>query len=178
MGEVEVDETYIGGKEGNKPVRSRNFSSGYDGKIAVFGAKERGGRAVAKVVKSTGARALQPLVKKHILTGSKVFSDEHGSYKKLNTMGYTHESVNHSKLEYVRGKAHTNSIENMWSNFKRAITGNFHWVSRQHLQSYANEFAFREGRNDFFHSVCKNITQTAKLNYNDLIRSKSEKAGY
>lgn len=134
-GDVEIDETYIGGKHKRK--------DGFGKKSAVFGAVERGGMAKAKHVRSAGARVLLPEVEQGIIKGAQVYSDEYPVYRTLEKRGYTHTTVNHSKLEYVRGVAHTNTIEGFWSQLKRGIDGTYHSVSPKYLQSYANEFVFR-----------------------------------
>jgi len=134
-GEVEVDETYIGGK--------RKVAQKYNNKSAVFGAVERDGMAKAKHVKSTGARVLIPEIQDTIDPKAIIYSDEWQSYKRLNKLGYTHTTVNHSKLEYVRGTAHTNTIEGFWGQLKRSLDGTYHSVSPKYLQSYVNEFVFR-----------------------------------
>ena len=134
-GEVEIDETYIGGKH---PRRYGNSK-----KSAVFGAVERNGRANAIHVKSTGSRVLLPEIEGRIEAGASIHSDELQAYKTLKRRGYTHTTVNHSKLEYVRGTAYTNTIEGFWSQLKRSIDGTYHAVSPKYLQSYVDEFVFR-----------------------------------
>lgn len=132
---VEIDETYIGGKHKRSLGRSK--------KNAVFGAVERDGEVRAKHVKSTGARVLLPEVASTIEIGTEIHSDEWRAYKTLPMRGYTHTTVNHSKLEYVRGDAYTNTIEGFWSQLKRSIDGTHHAVSPKYLQLYVDEFAFR-----------------------------------
>ena len=134
-GDVEVDETYIGGK--------RRMSNKFSNKSVVFGAVERNGRVMSVKVKTAGARVLLPIIESEINTTANVHSDEWPSYKTLNRRGYTHTTVNHSKLEYVRGSAHTNTIEGFWSQLKRSIDGTYHAVSPKYLQSYVDEFVFR-----------------------------------
>lgn len=134
-GAVEVDETYIGGR--------RKMAQKFDNKSAVFGAVERDGTVRAKHVKSTGARVLLPEIEKGVAKGTDIYSDEWGAYKTLKRRGYSHTTVNHSALEFVRGTAHTNTIEGFWSQLKRSIDGTYHAVSPKYLQSYVNEFAFR-----------------------------------
>jgi len=134
-GEIEVDETYIGGK--------RRMASMYNNKSVVFGMVERDGVAKAKHVKSAGVRVLIPEIHQGIELGANIHSDEARVYTKLSQQGYTHTTVNHSKLEYVRGTAHTNTIEGFWSQLKRSIDGTYHAVSPKYLQSYVNEFTFR-----------------------------------
>jgi len=134
-GDVEIDETYIGG--------TRRMANKYSNKSAVFGAVERNGRASAEHVKSTGARVLLPEIEGHIAAGAHIHSDEWGAYRTLKRRGYSHTTVNHSKLEYVRGSAYTNTIEGFWSQLKRSIDGTYHAVSPKYLQSYVDEFVFR-----------------------------------
>jgi transposase-like protein len=132
---VEIDETYIGGKHPRK--------LGYEKKQAVFGAVERDGMARAKHVRSTGARVLLPEIELTISPKAYIHSDEWRAYKTLKSHGYSHTTVNHSKLEYVRGTAHTNTIEGFWSQLKRSLDGTYHAVSPKYLQGYVNEFVFR-----------------------------------
>lgn len=134
-GAVEIDETYIGGKH--------KRSQGYQKKSAVFGAVERNGRASAQHVRSTGARVLLPEVESRVALGASIHSDEWHAYKTLARRGYSHTTVNHSKLEYVRGTAYTNTIEGFWSQLKRSVDGTYHAVSPKYLQSYVDEFVFR-----------------------------------
>ena len=84
-----------------------------------------------------------PEITASIDANAQVYSDEHRSYKRLARDGYTHTTVNHSALEYVRGNAHTNTIEGFWSQLKRSIDGTYHAVSPKYLQAYVDEFAFR-----------------------------------
>lgn len=74
---------------------------------------------------------------------SHIFSDEYRTYRSLPKLGYSHTTVNHSRLEYVRGNAHTNTLEGFWSQLKRSIDGIYHAVSPKYLQLYINEFTFR-----------------------------------
>lgn len=134
-GEVEVDETYIGG--------TRKLAQKYHNKSIVFGMVERNGSAKIKHVKSTGVRVLVPEITSQVDLKAQIYSDEHRSYTRLNKSGYSHTTVNHSALEYVRGSAHTNTIEGFWSQLKRSLDGTYHAVSPKYLQSYLNEFTFR-----------------------------------
>lgn len=132
---VEIDETYIGGR--------RKLKHKYDNKSIVFGAVERDGRALAVKVKTAGARVLLPLIEGNVAPGAHIHSDEWQAYKTLKRRGYSHTTVNHAKLEYVRGTAYTNTIEGFWSQLKRSLDGTYHAVSPKYLQSYVDEFTFR-----------------------------------
>lgn len=132
---VEVDETFIGGKDLNgKP----------DDKSVVFGVLERGGDVVTRHVIDRTAKTLVPHVVSFVKKGSRVHTDELSSYRSLTERhGYDHETVDHSAKEYVRGDIHTNGIESFWSSVKRGINGTYVWVSKKHLQTYLREFEYR-----------------------------------
>lgn len=133
--EVEVDETYIGGKHRRK--------DGFSKKSVVFGIVERGGLARTVHMRSSGVRVLIPVILKNTRPGSTIHSDEWPAYKRLPSHGYTHTTVNHGDLEYVRGTSYTNTVEGYWSQLKRSIDGTYHAVSPKYLQLYLNEFSFR-----------------------------------
>ena len=135
-GEVEVDETYA-------PSRKHPRAIGRSKKQIIFGAVERNGRINASHVKSAGVRVLMPIIEGNVEAKATIYSDEARVYKTLNKRGYSHTTVNHSKLEYVRGTAHTNTIEGFWSQLKRSIDGTYHAVSPKYLQSYINQFVFQ-----------------------------------
>lgn len=143
-GDVEVDEMYLGGNP-----QKRSTAQGNNHQV-IFGMVERGGRAKVKHVKSSGVRVLQPEIDKNVSTTATVYSDEHGSYRTLVRRGYAHQTINHSKQQYVIGQTHTQNVENLWSNMKRGIKGVYRHVSSNHLQQYANEYAWRYShRNDY-----------------------------
>lgn len=133
---VETDETYA-------PSRVHARKYGHSMKQAIFGIVERDGLIMAKHVRSTGARILIPEIEQAVSKEATIYSDEFGSYKSLKRRGYSHTTVNHSELEYVRGTAYTNTIEGFWGNWKNALSGTYHAVSPKYLQSYVNEFVFR-----------------------------------
>lgn len=134
-GVVEVDETYVGGKQ--RGIRGR----GAKGKTVVMGLAERGGELRATKIENVKKATVQPVIRELIESGSVVFSDELSSYDNL--ADYKHEVVKHSAREYVRGLCHTQTIEGFWSQLKRGIRGTHIWVSKKHLQRYIDEFAYR-----------------------------------
>lgn len=134
---VELDETYVGGKAKGK--RGRGAAK----KTPVFGAVERDGKIKTKVVLNVRKLTLMPLIKDMVANNSVIVTDESNSYNDVKKIGHLHESINHSKGQYVDGDVHTNTIEGFWSQFKRSVNGTYHSVSRKHLQLYLDEFSFR-----------------------------------
>lgn len=141
---VEADETFVGGKERNKHANKRNKANiGGMGKEAVFSLVERGGRVRSQHVPQVDARTLRPILEAQLDKASYLMTDGEGQYRILGPMFAKHETVNHGIGEYVRGEAHTNTVEGYFSILKRGITGTYHHVSQQHLKRYLAEFDFR-----------------------------------
>lgn len=148
-GEVEVDETFIGGKARNMHKSKRDEvikGRGTIGKTTVMGLLERHGpdghsAVQAKVVADTRRRTLSPEVRRNVAPGSTVYTDAHSAYFGL-ISDYAHEVIDHAQ-EYVRGRVHTNGIENFWSLLKRAIKGTYVSVEPFHLFRYLDEESYR-----------------------------------
>jgi transposase-like protein len=143
---VEVDETYVGGKNINKHfhkkiegVQGRNTTD----KTAVFGMMQRDGEVRAFKVPSVHAGVLRPILEKHVSHKSTIMTDEWTSYASLSKVFKKHMIVKHGEGQYVNGICHTNNIENFWSQFKRGIYGIYHQISRKHMDRYVSEYVFR-----------------------------------
>jgi transposase-like protein len=147
-GHVEADETFIGGKSElmNNKAKARKIAQGrfghaQVGKTIVMGLLERHGEARMKVIPGRKRRHVATEVVKNVAPGSNVYTDQLPSYDAL-TSQYAHEVIDHTEA-YVRGRVHTNGLENFWSLLKRALKGTYVSVEPFHLQTYCDEQAFR-----------------------------------
>ena len=146
QGEVEIDETYVGGKSTNRSSKIRADKSEetkeHYKKSTVLGMVERNGEVRAMHVENSTELSLLPPIVNNISFGSTIYTDELRSYNKLERV-YDHKTVMHSGNEYVRGRVSTNTIESFWALLKRGIYGIYHFTSKKHLQFYVDEFVFR-----------------------------------
>tara|TARA_R110001606_G_scaffold335079_1_gene483061 strand:- start:252 stop:1169 length:918 start_codon:yes stop_codon:yes gene_type:complete len=172
--EVEVDETYVGGKNknrhANKKVKNSQGRSAKD-KTPVVGMVERGGKVTARTVENVKSVTLTAEIIRNVKESATLYSDEWLGYKGVSRI-YDHSIVKHNQGQYVNGRVHTNTIEGFWSLLKRGIFGIYHFTSKKHLQMYVDEFVFRYNtrkgsESDRFNLLLNNIEN--RITYKELI---------
>lgn len=164
-GTIELDETYVGGKNRNRHRDKKvKYSQGrsFKDKTPVFGMLDRIHKKVlCFVIPDTKRATIQPIIRQFIEKNSTLMTDEWTAYQGLNS-DYDHNYVDHSKGIYSVDDNSSNGIENFWSVFKRTIKGSYINVSRKYLQLYANESAFRfnfkDSKTPIFYHVLENLS--------------------
>jgi transposase len=161
-GEVEADETYVGGRgRMSKGIKGGRSTIEDKGKTPVFGMVERRGRIVASVVPDARAVTLMPLIKRHVLPSTMVFTDEWRSYLGLRRAGYGHRRIHHRQSVYVAGNVHTNTIEGFFGHFKTDVRGTHHSISRRWLDSYLNEWVWKWNHRDDDEAMFRQLLASA-----------------
>jgi hypothetical protein len=141
-GTVEADETYVGGRPRNPSSRRKGWNR--DNKACVVGMVERGGELRPMHVNHLDGRGVRTALVNNVSRDARLMTDESYLYRSVGKLfGGGHESVKHSVREYVRGDAHTNSIEGFFSILKRGVYGTYHSISKKHLHRYLSEFQYR-----------------------------------
>jgi transposase-like protein len=151
-GQVEADETWVGGKMRQSDKRKAEIRGVRIGPHAkkrevVFGMVERGGRVVALTVPSRYGYTLRQKLSRHVDRGSTVYTDDYSGYSGVER-AYQHYRINHGEQVYVEGDTHTQTIEGFFSLVKNGIRGVYHSVSPKWLQSYLNEYVWRYNHRD------------------------------
>lgn len=180
QGNIEADETFVGGNEKNKHVKNKtenNQGRSVKTKSAVAGVVQRGGELRAKKVADTSGYNLKTFVFKNVEFGSNLNTDEWWGYKGL-AAAFKHNVIKHNEGEYVSGDTHTNTLEGFWSLLKRGVVGIYHSMSDKHLQLYIDEFVFRyntrnTSESERFDIMLNNIN--THITYKQLINARTHR---
>ncbi len=172
-GTVEIDEVYVGGKEGSKHRRKKlGVRSGTRGKQTVIGMRQRNGEIRALLLDNMRIETALGAVRANVAPGSTVYTDALPTYKGMEE--YAHAAVSHQKGEYVRGDVHTNSIESFWAVLKRGYCAVYHFMSPKHLGLYVKEFVYRfnVGNDNRIETLAKIVPRMVgkRLTYADLVK--------
>jgi transposase-like protein len=165
-GIVEIDETYVGGSLSNKHYYTKLESgkyhkTGMEHKVPVLGMIEREGKIILKVLEKASAKDIRPFVKSKIVPNSTIITDGFGGYTGLKDHFDNHVVLNHSQYERKNNQFNTSTLEGFWTLIKRSFIGQYHKISRIHMQSYLNELAFKQNNKNvnIFNLLINNLLQ-------------------
>jgi len=171
-GIIEADETY----HGNPPMRFGRKTPGRSvggNKTAIIGAVERGGRVRLKVTARVDRKALHDFLNAVIADDAEaLYTDDYSAYDGIADGNTRHETVVHSRKEWVQGDVHTQTMEDVWSLFKRSVLGSYHHLSVKHLQAYLDELAFRYNNREnayLFRDTLRALVGSGSMPYSELI---------
>ncbi|MBI3750366.1 MAG: IS1595 family transposase [Chloroflexi bacterium] len=171
-GIIEADETYTG----NAPMRFGRHMPGRSvggNKTAVIGAVERGGAVRLKVSQRVNRAALHAFLKAVVSDDAEaIYTDDYTAYHGIADENTRHETINHGRRQWVQGDVHTQTMEDVWSLFKRSIIGSYHHLSVKHLQAYLDELAFRYNNREnayLFRDTLLRLIDSEPVEYAELI---------
>lgn len=177
-GTIEIDETYVGG-------RKRGHGRGFDNKTMIMGAIQRGGQVrfrVERHAKQQNTVLFHKFIEDTVSEDAQqIYTDQHPAYRTFAAADERHEWVDHGAEEWVRADVHTNSVEGVWSLFKRALIGSYHQLSAKHLDAYLDEFAFRFNNREnpyLFRDTLLALIAEDKLPYKELVQSANGQAAH
>lgn len=157
-GIVEVDEVFIGGREGAKHESKKlKAGRGAVGKAPVLGMRERGGDTLAFPLQERTIEEIHQAIHANVEVGTQLYTDEHIAYSDLDGLFFTHDAVNHTAGEYARGPVSVNSMESVWAVLRRGLHGVYHHCSRKHLHRYVDEFTFRLNAGNVAHHTLERL---------------------
>jgi transposase-like protein len=169
-GIVEIDETFIGGV-----FHGKGRGCHRDNKTAVIGAVQRGGEIRLKVIPYSNRFQFRKFVEENTDPACEaIYTDENWNYKGIGDADTRHETVNHSAEQWVSGDVHTNSVESVWSLFKRSVVGTYHKLSAKHLDAYLDELEHRFNNRDnrfLFRDTLLKLVKAEKLPYAELTKA-------
>lgn len=164
QGIIEIDETYVGGSLTNKDqitkVNSGKYHrTGMEHKVPILGMLEKGGRVKLKILNKAWGQEIKPLVKMYIDKNSTIVTDGFGAYFGLDKVFDKHVVLNHSEFEWKKDNYSLSTLEGYWTILKRAITGQYHKITRKHLQDYLNELTFKHNnkKENMFNVLINNL---------------------
>lgn len=163
-GIVEIDETYVGGSLSNKHYitkvgSGKYFKTGMEHMVPVLGMMQRKGKIILKVMEKAYGKEIKPIIKSKVAAESTIITDGFGGYSGLNNHFEKHIVLNHSQKIRTVNQYNTCTLEGFWTLIKRALIGQYHKISKRHLQEYLNELAFKYNykKDDMFNILLNNL---------------------